>query len=176
MDSSRLNDWVQIFGIFALVASLIFVGLQLRQSQEIAEFEGFTAGANRNMTFQSLVVDHADIWLKGCLGEELQPEEQVKFAGMHRAYITNSFAQWQRLQQGEFSSQAAHVSVTRMAINFHRFPGLKAAEDARMDWLGEEGKFRGGGVSEWRALVNEEMMRLALEDPDPEIDVRWCGL
>ena len=36
MNSARLNDFVQIIGIFALVASLIFVGLQLKQTQDIA--------------------------------------------------------------------------------------------------------------------------------------------
>ncbi len=36
MDSAKLNDWMQVVGIFALVASLIFVGLQMKQSQEIA--------------------------------------------------------------------------------------------------------------------------------------------
>jgi len=37
MDTAKLNDWMQVIGIFALVASLLFVGLQLQQSQEIAE-------------------------------------------------------------------------------------------------------------------------------------------
>lgn len=36
MDSAKLHDWIQIVGIFAVVASLIFVGLQMKQSQEIA--------------------------------------------------------------------------------------------------------------------------------------------
>jgi len=36
MDSAKLNDWMQVIGIFAVVASLIFVGLQMRQDQEIA--------------------------------------------------------------------------------------------------------------------------------------------
>jgi len=36
MDSAKLSDWMQIMGIFAVVASLVFVGLQLKQSQEIA--------------------------------------------------------------------------------------------------------------------------------------------
>jgi hypothetical protein len=36
MDSAKLNDWLQVVGIFALVASLIFVGLQMRQDHEIA--------------------------------------------------------------------------------------------------------------------------------------------
>jgi hypothetical protein len=36
MDSAKINDWMQVVGIFALVASLIFVGLQMRQEHEIA--------------------------------------------------------------------------------------------------------------------------------------------
>ena len=36
MDSSKLNDWMQVVGIFALVASLIFVGLQINQTHQIA--------------------------------------------------------------------------------------------------------------------------------------------
>ena len=36
MDSAKLNDWMQVVGIFAVVASLIFVGLQMIQDREIA--------------------------------------------------------------------------------------------------------------------------------------------
>ena len=35
-DSEKLHDWLQIIGATAIVASLIFVGMQLKQSQEIA--------------------------------------------------------------------------------------------------------------------------------------------
>lgn len=36
MDSERFNVWLQLTGMAGIVASLIFVGLQLKQSQEIA--------------------------------------------------------------------------------------------------------------------------------------------
>jgi hypothetical protein len=36
MNPERMHDWLQIVGLAAVVASLIFVGLQLKQSQEIA--------------------------------------------------------------------------------------------------------------------------------------------
>ena len=36
MKSAKLNDWIQVTGIFALVSSLIFVGLQIKQTSEIA--------------------------------------------------------------------------------------------------------------------------------------------
>lgn len=36
MDTAKLNEWMQVIGIFAVVLSLIFVGLQMRQTQDIA--------------------------------------------------------------------------------------------------------------------------------------------
>ena len=33
MDATKLNDWMQIVGIFAVVGSLIFVGMEMRQAQ-----------------------------------------------------------------------------------------------------------------------------------------------
>jgi hypothetical protein len=35
-DSSKLSDWLQVIGLFAVVASLIFVGLQMKQTDAIA--------------------------------------------------------------------------------------------------------------------------------------------
>lgn len=36
MNSTKLHDWIQITGMTAIIASLIFVGLQLKQAQDIA--------------------------------------------------------------------------------------------------------------------------------------------
>lgn len=36
MQSEKLNDWLRILGMAGIIASLVFVGLQLKQSQDIA--------------------------------------------------------------------------------------------------------------------------------------------
>ncbi len=36
MNSSKLNDWLQVIGLFGVIASLMFVGLQMMQDREIA--------------------------------------------------------------------------------------------------------------------------------------------
>lgn len=69
MDSAKLNDWMQVVGIFAVVASLIFVGLQMRQAQEIAVADQYQDRADAALTFylarmqseQSLVMTGNDI-------------------------------------------------------------------------------------------------------------------
>ena len=36
MDMAKLNDWLQIVGFFGIIASLVFVGLEMQQSRQIA--------------------------------------------------------------------------------------------------------------------------------------------
>ena len=36
MNSKRLEDWLQIIGLFGVIGSLIFIGLQMKQDREIA--------------------------------------------------------------------------------------------------------------------------------------------
>jgi len=57
MDSAKLNDWMQVVGIFALVASLIFVGLQMKQSHEIALSEAFQARTDTSVEFAIATAD-----------------------------------------------------------------------------------------------------------------------
>ena len=45
MDTAKLNDWMQVVGIFALVASLVFVGLQVKQAREIALSDAYQSRA-----------------------------------------------------------------------------------------------------------------------------------
>ena len=45
MDSAKLNEWMQVIGIFALVASLVFVGLQIKQTHEIAISDAYQSRA-----------------------------------------------------------------------------------------------------------------------------------
>jgi hypothetical protein len=55
VDSKKLTDWMQVIGIFALVSSLIFVGLQMRQTQKIAIASQFQARTEATM----------NLWLVG---------------------------------------------------------------------------------------------------------------
>jgi len=36
MDSAKISDWMQVVGIFSVMASLVFVGLQMQQDRQIA--------------------------------------------------------------------------------------------------------------------------------------------
>jgi hypothetical protein len=36
MDMAKINDWLQLVGFFGIIASLVFVGLEMQQSRQIA--------------------------------------------------------------------------------------------------------------------------------------------
>jgi hypothetical protein len=39
MNSEKVNNWLQVVGMFGIIASLVFVGFQARQTQAIGEGE-----------------------------------------------------------------------------------------------------------------------------------------
>ena len=43
MDRSKVHDWLEVVGMFGVIASLVFVGLQMKQTQEIALGEAYQA-------------------------------------------------------------------------------------------------------------------------------------
>ena len=65
MDTAKLNDWMQVVGIFAVVASLLFVGLQMKQSQDIAVVETYGNISESTQHLTNLVENNADLWKRG---------------------------------------------------------------------------------------------------------------
>jgi hypothetical protein len=52
MKTEKLQDWLQIGGIFGVIGSLTFVGLQMKQTQEIALSNTYQARANASMVLR----------------------------------------------------------------------------------------------------------------------------
>jgi hypothetical protein len=67
MDSAKPNDWLQVIGIFALVASLVFVGLQMKQKQEIGQEEAAATILESTNSFRITLINNVEIWRRGCM-------------------------------------------------------------------------------------------------------------
>ena len=86
MNSAKLNDWVQVIGIFALVSSLIFVGLQIKQTSEIALSQVSQARAsNAAETIMTMASnEHAmSAFVKGYAGQDDSITEAEALAGYY---------------------------------------------------------------------------------------------
>ena len=131
MDSAKLNDWLQVIGIFALVASLIFVGLQMKQAQEIGNAERRMTRVANEIELRNAINEHADIWLRGLSGQELDESEAVRFKNLVLA--KSSFHQHLAGAARELGSDwAEQVQVRELALF------LYANSSAREVWFSKQ--------------------------------------
>jgi hypothetical protein len=80
MTASKLRDWLEIIGLFSVVASLVFVGLQMKQSQEIALSQASQARTAMSLEIILSTAENplfTSAMVKGRNGKEQSPEEQA---------------------------------------------------------------------------------------------------
>ena len=80
MTANKLREWLEVVGLFSVVASLVFVGLQMKQSHEIALSQA--SQARVAMAVDTLVSTaenslFVSAQAKGLTGEEQSPEEKA---------------------------------------------------------------------------------------------------
>lgn len=179
MNSAKLNDWMQVFGIFALVGSLIFIGLQMKQEREIAIYEGLGVAGERVRGFRTLIADNAGVWRRGCLAEELSDDERSRFASIYATYYYYALTNWRRLQSVDYAAftvgSMSNFTIRRYALNHHRYPGLRQTRESLLAWQELEEKSGESSSSHFNAIYEKEMAYLEVKDPNPEYDVIWCG-
>ena len=140
MNSEKLRNWLEIVGIFSVVASLIFVGLQMRQAHKISLSQTYqsrtTAAAEFNTTFASNPVA-LSAYTKSVEGrsEEITAEE---YHSLHRMIIAvlhlydNAHFQY---QQG-FVSEEFWMATRASLKSWMRYGTLNAIILERMDIQG----------------------------------------
>ena len=120
----------EIVGILAVVGSLLFVGLQLKQSQDIALSELRLSLLSAEVELSGSISDHADVWRKGLAGEGLEKTEEVLFKTLFQNYAGLAWTeQWQYEQFEQYGAQRVSVSL------FAQF--LDANPGARKVWTDE---------------------------------------
>jgi hypothetical protein len=90
LDSAKLNDWIQIIGIFALVASLVFVGMEVQQERDLARSDlAAQSFANTSMFHLTLSSpDFAKTYAKVLESpNNLTIDEKLQIDGYLRAFV-----------------------------------------------------------------------------------------
>ena len=132
MDSTKLNDWMQFIGIFAVVASLIFVGLQVRQDHQIAMSESYSSVVDSVGNLATLIESNSKVWRMGLDGSELTAEDELVFKAMvivveqHFAYMGQ-----RRLRIGSGDPDTILESYA-YAVYIH--PGLRDAYSENLEY------------------------------------------
>lgn len=125
----------ELVGIVTIVGSLLFVGLQMKQSQDIALSELRVSLLAIGVESDIAKTDHAEIWKKGLAGDELGETEQVIFEILLRDHISIVWTeQWQYGQFEQYGAQK--ISIAIFAQFLFDNPG------SRKSWIEGYGKFQ----------------------------------
>jgi len=169
-------DWrlyFEVIGVLSIVASLVFVGLQIRQSARAAFEESSVGDAALIVDVESLVMAHPDAWRRGCVGEALDPDDATLFSHIHHAYVFNYYLRWRRATEGvEASSE--WLGIDNVAMNIYRFPGFRAEWDAHGAARRHiDSRFP---FQVFRQRVDERVAEYPSFEPVPLMDESRCGL
>jgi len=133
MKSTNLKDFAELFGIAAIVASLVFVGIQMMQDQAIATAEGDLINAANKIERNAAVIEHPDIWARGLSGAESTESEAVIFRNLVRNTYDVAFFEASRMYRLGVG-RIGEIVVADFSAFLFRSPG------ARRVWLEENAK------------------------------------
>ncbi len=135
MKPNSLKDSAELIGFAAIVASLVFVGLQLRQSEVIARSELNASVLAYRLTVNAAIIEHPDIWERGNRGEELVDTDAVIFSRQvnnineEAYYSVQQSLVWGRVD-------VADLDTAVFAAYLHESPGARRVWRSREDKLG----------------------------------------
>ena len=177
MNSEKLHDCLQLVGMATIVASLVFVGLQLRQSEHAAVSELSQSSVARGIEISTLTAEYSDVWLRACAGEELSPPERLIANSIYFRYFQDNFNSWVRNEATEIGFMHPSFFTDVYAANIHRYPGFRQMALSWADWL-ERGAPSSDNptVRRYREEVLRRISELEKEEPSPNADIALCGI
>jgi hypothetical protein len=120
------KDSAELIGNAAIVASLIFVGLQLKQDRELVNAEVTTAVIGSIPDLVELINSNPEVWMRGLDGEELSPPNEMAFGWMTRILYHHLRFRRSRIQVWGGSGK---IAIQDYAFYMYQYPGLKRAFD-----------------------------------------------
>ena len=117
-------------GIMAIVLSLVFVGLQLNQSQVIARNEVGIQSLENRIEAHGQINDHANVWVRGLAAEKLSDDDATVFENL--LININDIAYFSAANYFELGEDVdARIVSSHFAIFLHRNPGARRVWEAR---------------------------------------------
>jgi len=161
------KDIVELAGAVAIIASLVFVGVQLRQSQNIAVAEGYATIFLTQIDVENSIKEHVNIWRRGTSDGELTEDESAIFAVLLNQ-VNESKVMGYLYMGGIEGYEAAEFQVKEFAAFLYQNPGARKVWDNRetslikyRTLLSDDGTYN----SSWTYRVRAQLVILDREQP-----------
>ena len=143
-----LGQTITVLANLGVIGGLIFVGLQIEQDREIAIVDRMSSYVSNFYYWAELVNSEGDIWARGLSGEELSPNEVVRFHALAEARFFAQYSAWFSSEQSVSSGDVTRNSFLQAtALEISSNPGYLA-------WYRKYSKFqveigRGGDYNKY---------------------------
>ena len=155
MKSKSLNNWMQFLAAVGVILSLIFVGVQIQQSREIAIAEIYqqrTALLLENFSIAVPTETEFRAWMKVRTGEPLNPDEKFALTTRYAARI----AYW---ENNHFQYQIGLLPEEQWEASKNSIRG-QATQQAFLDtWERERFQLRRSFADEIDVILKEEAIQ-----------------
>ena len=173
------DNWkvtAEFVGILAIVASLMFLALEVRQSRQIGSSELAAREVETQNQLRELLLAHAGTWTRGCAGEELSELERSQYAQIFRGYTVGLFWGWVASKDSIVDFDKKY-GVNAYAANYHRYPGFASMSDDQVDWFKNvQGVESHESVREFGEAIGRRIVELREIEPNPDFSPAFCGL
>lgn len=162
-----IRDWAELIGIIAILASLIFVGLQMRQEQELFASENAISRLETLIDLNNAIIENSEVWALGNRGETLTDAEFIRYERVLNIYNEVTFMSFVS-GQARGTMTGGIVGIFQFASFLQKNPGAFEVWNNREQILERElailrdsdGPNSGIG-QEYRELVREYVSRLS---------------
>ena len=111
----------ELIGLLAILASLIFVAMQLQQQEELLSLELESTMISTRVAVNEKIIENPDIWIRGNSGEDLSAAELV----IYKSLLVN-LNDWYFHTDGifqELEPESEEIMLTEFAGFLARNPG-----------------------------------------------------
>jgi hypothetical protein len=177
----KFASWKEIFegaGMIAIIASLLFVGMQLKQSQQIGISDVVANRNERNNALTQQIIENADIWHKACIGEPLDPVSRHVASAIFNSYVDNLLSAWITSGSGLIRSEPLREQIiNNAAAQLWSHPGLRDMLHTREAWQKAAAASPGGTLfTDVSRRLHVRLQELLDSDLEPQEGTGLCGL
>lgn len=161
MSSLKFNDWIQLLGIAGLIASLIFVGLELKLSRQLAAADIYQQRTALSIEVQLSDLEYFDrlrpIYQKLSANESLAPIEK-------RYYISTTLPWLSYWENIHFQHQMGLLSDEQWLSSRDSLRSVAQIQIFREWWPAQRSSWRESFAREVDLLIAEDSASRASED------------
>ena len=154
MNKIELNDLLQVLGMVGLIASLIFVGLELRQNQQVARVTAYQALAEQIASYNALLLSEPDLnQIRNAVlnNENLTEEDAEQYRAFWRMLRRQSELAYLQYENGIINEELLHRTLEPLVTH------IQLSDLARRAWDGDIRRLsqRYGYVPAFESYINQ---------------------